>query len=187
MQEDNIQKETDNKKISGKRMKIVDVLFLVLAAVAVISLIISIMGRQGDVQEDTLTVYRGEEAVAVFSYEEICAMASVTFEKNIVSGSQADESGSFTGVPLRDILEAADEAFPEDCRSVSAAASDGFMTAFSAEELLADDSICVVWQKDGRPLEGRAEGGSGPLRIVAAEDSFGNRSVKYLVSLTVEE
>ena len=111
-------------------------------------------------------------------------MESVSFEKEIVSGNKGNESGVYRGVPLREILAAADESILSECSSVTGTASDGFVSAYSMSEVTGSDSI-VVYEKDGEPLKKRSEGGSGPLRIVAADDTYGTRSTQYLTRIEV--
>lgn len=135
--------------------------------------------------DGSLEIVRDGEIIRKFSYEEICSMKSIFFEKEILSGNKDDESGVYCGVPLREILEAADESVLSECSSVTATAADGFVSAYSMSEVTGSDSITVVYEKDGEPLKKRSEGGSGPLRIVAADDTYGTRSTQYLTRIEV--
>ena len=135
--------------------------------------------------DGSLTVVREEETVREFSYEEICSMESVSFEKEIVSSNKDGESGLYEGVPLREILSAADPSILTECGSVTARAVDGFVSAYIMSEVVGSDSIVVVHEKDGEPLKKKSEGGNGPLRIVAKDDTYGTRSTMYLTQIEV--
>lgn len=132
-----------------------------------------------------LRVIRGEETIKTFTLEEIKAMQSVSVEKEIVSSSHADDQGTFTGVPLRALLDGADPGWRENAAQIAARAEDGFVVAYTVDEVEKDDNFLVVYEKNGRQLAGKKDGGTGPLRLIIQNDDFGNRSVKYLAQIEV--
>ena len=80
-----------------------------------------------------------------------------------------------------------DPSLPGKCRRVVARASDGFAASYDKAEFLQPENILVVYAKDGLPLENAAAGGAGPLRIVVVDDPFGNRCIKHLCELEIEQ
>lgn len=172
-------------KISGSKLMIAVIAALVVIIGAAAWINQQNNGSAGGDADGSLEVVRDGDVIRQFSYEEICSMESVSFEKEIVSGNKGNESGVYRGVPLREILAAADESILSECSSVTGTASDGFVSAYSMSEVTGSDSIVVVYEKDGEPLKKRSEGGSGPLRIVAADDTYGTRSTQYLTRIEV--
>ncbi len=162
-----------------------------IAAIVLLAAVIGITAFQlhaGDgagEADGTLTITRDGETVRKFSYEEICSMDSISVEKEIVSSSKKNESGVYTGVPLRSILEEADDSMLTECSEVIGKAADGFVSAYSMSEVRDSDGILVIYEKDGEPLKGKADGGSGPLRILAADDVYGTRSTMYLTQVDI--
>ena len=80
-------------------------------------------------------------------------MDSASFEKEIVSGNKGNESGVYRGVPLREILAAADESILSECSSVTGTASDGFVSVYSMSEITGSDSHCRRLRKGRRTAE----------------------------------
>ena len=132
-----------------------------------------------------IQVIRGEETIKAFTLEEIRAMQSVSVEKEIVSSSHANDQGTFTGVPLRALLDEADPSWRGNAVQIAARAEDGFVVAYTADEVAKDDSFLVVYEKNGQQLAAKKDGGTGPLRLIIQHDDFGNRSVKYLAQIEV--
>ena len=172
-------------KISASKLMIAVIVVLVVIIGAAAWINQQNNGSSGGDADGSLEVVRDGEVIRQFSYEEICSMDSASFEKEIVSGNKGNESGVYRGVPLREILAAADESILSECSSVTGTASDGFVSVYSMSEITGSDSIAVVDEKDGEPLKKRSEGGSGPLRIVAADDTYGTRSTQYLTRIEV--
>lgn len=135
--------------------------------------------------DGALTVLQDGELLRSFSMDEIYAMDYIEVEKEIVSSSHEDDIGLFRGVPLRDILTAANSGIADSAVQIVARAEDGFVTVYNAEEVFADANIFVSYAKDGRDLGTLQDGGSGPLRVILIADEFGNRSTKYLYELEV--
>lgn len=121
-----------------------------------------------------------------YTMEEIMAMPKVEFEKEIVSSSQENQKGTFTGVTLDDLLDAADANWQSQATMVVARAEDGYTSAFDVAEVTADDNIVVAYLIDGESLGTKEDGGVGPFRIVVRDDEFGTRSTYWLSQIEVQ-
>lgn len=160
------------------------VIITILAVLALLTGVLAYLNAPKDVTAG-LTVLKQGEPLGAFTLAEIKALGSVTVEKEIVSASHSNDSGAFTGVPLRALLAAADPAWQEGASTVSARAADGYVCAYTVQEVAADDSFLVVYERDGKPLREKTQGGTGPLRLIIQSDPFGNRSAKYLYQIEV--
>ncbi len=96
---------------------------------------------------------------------------------------------SFTGVYLRDILDAAELNFNPDARNdtlslfVVATGSDGYQAIVAYGDIdpnFGGQPILVAYAQDGKPLDA-----NGSLRLVVPGDKHGGRYVSNLVSLEV--
>ena len=176
--------KSENKKSHATKWMIAAI--VLLAAVIGVSAFFVNSGNSAGEADGSLTITRDGETVREFSYEEICSMDSISVEKEIVSASKKNESGVYTGVPLRSILEEVDASMLTECSEVTGKAADGFVSAYSMAEVRDSDGILVIYEKDGEPLKGKSDGGSGPLRILAADDVYGTRSTMYLTQVDIK-
>ncbi len=133
----------------------------------------------------SLDVIINSELLATFTAEQILALERVEIEKEIVSGSQENQYGTYTGTALHTLLDAADPNWQDGTRYVTVTAEDDFCVNFNADEVIGSDNIMVVALYNGEPLLGRKDGDKGPLRIVVRDDEFGNRSIYWLVRVEV--
>lgn len=173
------------KKPDHKKRNILIIAAVVVVLAAAITLLAILNAPKDAVQVGTVTVVKDGQTLRTFTMEEIQALPYVEVEKEISSASFANESGLFRGTPMRTLLEAADANWQIGAVQVVARAQDAFVGAFSAEEVAMDDNVLVVYAKDGESLGTMEQGGSGPLRVIAQRDPYGNRSTRYLYQLEV--
>ena len=166
--------------VKKRNILIAAAVLIVLAAAA---LILSLLNRPGATEPGQLTVSRGETE-KVYAMADIKALPYVEVEKEIVSSSFDNDEGVFRGVPLRALLEDAGVGL-SDAAQVVIRSEDGFVSVCPAEEVRDSDSALLVYAKNGEPLGGLEDGGSGPFRVLMTDDEFGNRSAKYVCSLEV--
>jgi hypothetical protein len=166
------------RTISKKTIIIAAVCLLIIAVVCAV---LNSSAHDGNETGCSLTITRNGETVKTFSLEEIKEMKSVTVKKSIESTSHDDESGSYTGVPLEDILDQADDKLLSQCGTFVTLAGDSFSSALSAEDIKKKDNVIVVYEKDGKDLVPFTKGGSGPMQIIVQSDDYGNRCTKYLI------
>lgn len=121
-----------------------------------------------------------------YTMEDIKAMPKVEFEKEIVSSSQENQKGMFTGVTLNDLLTAADPDWQKQGTMVVCQAEDGYVSSFDMDEVATDDNIIVAYMIDGKSLGTKEDGGKGPFRIVVRDDEFGTRSTYWLSQIEVQ-
>jgi len=140
--------------------------------------------RTAELKSDgSLLITADGTVVREFTYDEIRAFPRVSVEKTITSSKEEDESGVFTGVAIESLLSEADEGWAEKYTEFIFHASDGFAASVFKSDIVKGENVIVVYEKDGAALPGPDEGGKGPLRIVVADDPFGNRSAYLLVRI----
>lgn len=169
------------RKISMKVIGVVVVAFAVLLGAA--AYLNSQRAAEQMAGSGQLTITRDGAAVAVYSIDDLKKMKAVDAEVHLDSASSSDDDGLFTGVPLSVLLNDTDPALLKECTRFTMTAGDGFSSALSREDLEEDEEILVVYAQDGTALKHFDDGGSGPLRLIAGNDIYGNRSTKYLVSI----
>lgn len=68
---------------------------------------------------------------------------------------------------------------------VTVRASDGFTAMFLVSEVEDNSQVLLAYLKDGQPIQVEAQGGDGPIRLVAGSDVYANRWVKFVVNIEV--
>ncbi len=170
-----------------RKQILIIVIVMAVLAVCITGLAIA---NQGDTssRSGSIAIVSGGETKAEFDGDAIRHLESITVNKTIQSASYKDETGDFTGVPVRTLLQTADpDIFEGDVKNVVVRAEDGFVSSFSVEEVVESDSVLLVYEKDGEALPSKEEGGAGPFRIIVQDDEFGNRSAKYVNEIEVTE
>ncbi len=174
------------KKVSAKHV------YLIIAILGVIVIILAIL-NMGQVEEtrklleQRTILLKSEEQEIRVSLEEILDEFPAT-QINIImrSSARGPSEKTYTGVPLKELLEQKLPGELEGASSVIARAADGYTIAYRASEVLEPDNIYLVYKEEDDWLKPREEGGNGPLMIIVIQDEFAQRWCKYLLEVTVE-
>lgn len=158
-----------------------------ITAVAIAAIVLTGCGLQGE--QDELTYQREAEIYIVVDGQQARTVDFDTIlqlqqHQFAVDRSDRDDTNSYTGVLLRELLEAVGLNV-EDADQFIAKAADGYTVALPAGEVRDDDLVFVVYKINDEPLSPAEEGGSGPYRIVVKDDEFGQRWVKHLEEIVV--
>lgn len=180
------QKKTE-KKCFGKTAAVIIAVLAALAVICIILIKLNNSGAGAGAEPGKVTIISDGEQAAVFELEDLRSMERVDIKKHISSGSGDDEDGVFSGPQLKDVLAAAGVTLTGSEKDITVKSEDGYTSAFEPEEVMADDCVLLVYEKDGEPIKSRAEGGNGPFRIIAADDVFGTRCAKYVNVIEVEK
>ena len=129
-------------------------------------------------------VDQGKE-IGVISYEEIIALGAVEYEA-IYDTSKTDPIvETYKGVELQTILRSFDIPLKER-NAVTLTAVDNFAMAYTMEEVLQEENMYITFERNGKVIEGKEEGDSGPLLAIVKNDQFSNRRCKWLISVEVQ-
>lgn len=134
-------------------------------------------------REAQIFVVAGGDRTPV-DFDAILKLEEYSFEATLRSSDGTVRDHTYGGVRMRDLLDhsGVDLAGAEQ---VITHAVDGYTVALSADEVLQEDNVYVVYMIDGEPMAPREDGGSGPYQLVIREDEFGQRWNKYLMEIEV--
>ena len=139
-----------------KSTKISVIAFVVLILVAVP---IYFYMRQNAGPEDAIQVKGAVNNPVNVTVSELRTFSSVTVQVTLTSSSKPEDNGvfSYTGVPIRDLLEQAN--LLEHASSVYVQASDGYGITLSLQEVMQNQHLIIAYEREGKPLEPQTEGG----------------------------
>jgi DMSO/TMAO reductase YedYZ molybdopterin-dependent catalytic subunit len=117
------------------------------------------------------------------SFDDLTAMPATTQETTLMCISNSIGSGLFsnakwTGVPMRDLLNAA--GVKEGAVEIKLHAADGYTDTFAIEKAL-EPTTMVVYQINGEPLPERH---GYPVRVIVP-GLFGEKNVKWVTAIEV--
>ena len=162
------------------------VVAVVLAALVVAVVTLARLNRsEARVATGSVAVTKGGKTLKTLTMDDIKALRSVTREKTILSSGHPDETGAFTGVPLRVLLAAVRAGLLDQASMVVTRATDGYVSSLSSEEVATGDSVILAYEKDGESLGTSSDGGTGPFRIIILTDRYGNRCTKWVNEIEV--
>jgi DMSO/TMAO reductase YedYZ molybdopterin-dependent catalytic subunit len=119
------------------------------------------------------------------SLSQIESLPATTINATLKSSGHPEDNGDyqFTGVTLWSLLQQAE--IKADASMVTVRASDGFTAMFLVSEVEDNSQVLLAYLKDGQPIQVEAQGGDGPIRLVAGSDVYANRWVKFVVNIEV--
>ena len=160
------------------------IIFIILAAA--IAILAWLNRPDTTLDNNSVTIYTNGEEAAVLDLPQLEALPAITFEKEIISGSGANQKGNFTGVDLKTILDTIDPNWAQNAKRIDAQATDGFNTSYDLAEVLEKENVILIYQFNGDYLKPLSTKGDGPFRIVVRADAFGNRCIRNLYRLEVQ-
>lgn len=162
------------------KVKISKKILLMVALILVVVVGITAYLNQRDISRGTyLTVTKGEKEIARYSMKDLMEMDKSKVRVDLKSATGKDVKGEFTGIWLSHLLKSAG-INEKEYETVLLIAGDGYTSAAKSKEAR---RILVAYEVDGNPLGEHSKGGTGPIRCIFAEDTFGNRSVMHLVKI----
>lgn len=162
-------------KISGKVIAIVAIILVVVVGVAAWLNADKIKNNS----DTEIVICLNDEEVAVYSMAELAAMETDSVYAEFTSKKAEGEKGTWTGVFVSTILENAGVS-EDQYDTVVFSAGDGYSSAANHDEI---PTVLIAWEKDGETLESFEDGGTGPMRCIFSEESFGQRCIHNVVKI----
>ena len=158
------------------------IVILSLIVLAAVIAVFAIINKPEDVAPGSLLVKAGG-AERLLTMDEVKGLDAVEIYKDLPSGNHESDKGTFRGAAIREILA---YCGVEAAEKISVKASDGYVSAFDADEIFESDNILLAYSQDGKDLGTAETGGTGPFRMIVTADEFATRCTKNIVELTAE-
>jgi len=165
-----------------KSTKIIMIVFVLLIAAAVP---LYFCTRPTVIQEGNIQIEGKVNNPVSLNFSQLEAYPSSTIQVTLTSSGSPSDNGdySYTGVPLKDLLEQVQ--ITANATSVYVQASDGYGTTLTIEEAM-DENTIIAYAKDGVALAALQNGGEGPARLIIGSDEYAQRWVKGVAAIQVK-
>jgi len=165
-----------------KSTKIIMIVFVLLIAAAVP---LYFCTRPTAIQEGNIQIEGKVNNPVSLNFSQLEAYPSSTIQVTLTSSGSPSDNGdySYTGVPLKDLLEQVQ--ITANATSVYVQASDGYGTTLTIEEAM-DENTIIAYAKDGVALAALQNGGEGPARLIIGSDQYAQRWVKGVAAIQVK-
>lgn len=165
--------------------------WIIPAAVAVLAVAVAVLAtlNKEDVNKtleqmgkNQVVVKAGETELGRFDLDFVKSLKKVEFSDQIKETGKAAVKAQFGGVLLKDVLAGARIDISK-YKNVAYKAIDGYTSPGTVDELLQDNKVYVVYERDGQQTRPKSEGGTGPLEIVIVNEQFSLRNCKFLLEI----
>lgn len=129
-------------------------------------------------------IVKGDGMEGLIRFEDIVELGEVEFLATLDTSDTDPEDHSYTGIPLINIIDEVGIAI-KDKKQLIVRGIDGYTVAFSIDELMDEDNIYLAYKMNGKYLDRKERGGSGPYQIVVKKDQFSQRWCKFVVELEI--
>lgn len=168
--------------MEGSELKISPKLIGILAAILILIIGITAWMNASSIEDSEgtqLSICLDGEEVASYSLNELMKIGEDSTYAEFTSGKADDEKGTWSGIWMNKLLKEA--GISEDqYQTIILTAGDGYSVAADVDEA----EVCLVaWEKDGETLGYYDKGGTGPMRCIFSEESFGMRCIHNLVKI----
>ncbi|MCK4260374.1 MAG: hypothetical protein KAX49_15465 [Halanaerobiales bacterium] len=159
----------------------------VLIAVVVLLVIVAVTAylNRGDLalkkemQDNAIVSLKvGDEQIQM-DMKQILKLNVEDFDATIKSSGKDPRPVIYRGVALKDIFAAVNLDI-SDKSKVIVKAVDGYTVALNVKEVLDDENVYLVFEKDGKSLGKKEDGGSGPYQVIIRKDAFSQRWCKFV-------
>ncbi len=163
---------------------IIIVLALIVGVFAFINR--SMIKDKKEVHENAEVLIVGHGNEAKLTLTDIKELGEEEFTADLKSSGKAAEEHTYTGVPVKNLLEKVDINL-KDNGQVIVKAVDGYTVALDSNEVLEEDNVYIAYEIDGESFGSKEDGGSGPYQVIIRKDQFSQRWCKHVVEIEVNE
>mgnify|MGYP000164786053 CR=1 FL=1 len=169
--------------MNSRKVKITVIFLIIILGV------FGFMNRQylkdkGYANENAEIIIKEGDMEKVLNYETIKTLGEVEFTATLDTSDTGPEEQTYTGVPLKNIIEEAGLLL-EEGKIVVVRGIDGYTVALSSEEVLDEENVYLAYEINGKPLKSKSQGGSGPYQVIVRKDQFSQRWCKFVVEVEV--
>ena len=162
---------------------------IVVTVIAVLLIILvgifGYLNAKGEkLNEGQLRIRAGNEIISEVTLEEVRKLP-VVYKKMVINSTGGLSKHKFTGTPLLEVFNYVDPDIVKDYKRVITIGVDKYTSGVDMEEVLQKNNVLLVYEDNGMPLKSKS-GDKATMRIVIANDMYGQRFTNYLVEIQLE-
>ncbi len=173
------------KKIKKSNLIVIICIVVLAAAVAVFAALnADDIGMKKELEMNAEYIIRYGDTQKRITMQDMLDLDPVEFETTMDTSTTDPAAVTFTGVELKKIFEHLDI----DISSVTVfevRALDGYSSALSLDEVLADGNVYICLMMSGEALRPKSEGGYGPYMMVINSSQFSQRWCKFVQEIEI--
>lgn len=139
--------------------------------------------QSSQIDEDILIIKTAQKTFKL-SLDEIMAYDKTVFVANVKASGADPVESEFGGILLSELIMLQGIQLKGN-ETFTFKAIDGYQTNVSFEEVMQANNVYLVYERNGVKTANRANGGTGPLEIVIALDTFSQRWNKHLIQIEI--
>lgn len=133
--------------------------------------------------EISIKVEGGEDNKLDFPW--IQGLGEEVFHANLKRSGKEPEEQEYKGVLLKKVFDSKSISL-EGKKQLVIRSIDGYTVALTVEEVLEENNVYIVYERNGSPLGTKEDGGSGPYQIIIRNDPFSQRWAKFVVEIEAQ-
>ena len=173
------------KKIKKSTLIIIICVVVLAAAVALFAVLnADDIGVKKELEMNAEYIIKYGDSEERVTMQDMLDLNPVEFKTTMDTSTTDPAPVTFTGVELKDIFE----HFGIDISSAEVfevRALDGYSSALSLDEVLADGNVYICLLMDGEVLKPKGEGGFGPYMMVINSSQFSQRWCKFVQEIEI--
>ena len=173
------------KKIKKSTLIIIICVAVLAAAVAVFAILNAAnISAKKELEMNAEYIIKYGDIQERVTMQDMLDLNPVEFKATMDTSTTDPASVTFTGVELKDICE----YYGIDISTASVfevRALDGYSSALTLDEVLADDNVYICLLMDGEVLEPKSQGGYGPYMMVINSSQFSQRWCKFVQEIEI--
>lgn len=150
---------------------------ILLVAMLVLTCAVAVFHRNSQETVSCMVIKTPEKEIAV----DFSDLDQEAFSGELVNGKGDVTFHSYTGILLRDLLEAKG-IHAEDFSVFTVTSADNYTASYTAQEILETESVYAAVTADGKPVAG-IDAGTDGVQIIVFGDPDSKRCVRYAVMI----
>lgn len=110
---------------------------------------------------------------------------AISFPAVVRSSGNKPVETEYKGIEMSKLFSSLDLDISQ-VEKITFNASDGYRIILSIEEINEPNNVYLTFERDGKPMKSKRQGGNGPFQLVIRRDPFSQRWIKHIEDIILE-
>lgn len=110
---------------------------------------------------------------------------AISFPAVVRSSGNKPVETEYKGIEMSKLFSSLDLDISQ-VEKITFNASDGYRIILSIEEINEPNNVYLTFERDGKPMKSKRQGGNGPFQLVIRRDPFSQRWIKHIEEIILE-